>query len=258
MTVVTATIGDDLPLSTRLRFAVRRMLRRAKYGLGHHPALLPVLLRLTPEGTDKGIDDTTNLVIEGFPRSGNTFAVRGLEHVYGDRLHIASHAHHPSQITKAVRLGLPCVLVVRRPLDALASYLIAGPHGLPKQVLREYAEYHEEVEPLAPQLLVVTFEEVTTDLPAVARRIRERWGLALEPFRICESDRDAIFERISREHARHHPREPVERGAGRPSPQRAALNRRIRDVLLQPEHAAGLARCDAVFARLVEGHHPPR
>jgi hypothetical protein len=248
--LVTATLAEHLPITTRLRFAVRRLLRRGKYMVGRHRILLPLLLWLTPQGRRKGITPSTNLVIEGFPRSGNTFAVRALEHVYGDRLRIASHAHHPSQIDQAITLGLPCVLVIRPPLDVLASYLIAGPHGLPKQVLREYVEYHSDVEAFAQNLLVVTFDDVTRHLPRVAARISARWGFDLEPFTLTAADRAAIFDRISEEHERHHPREPIELGAGRPSSERHELNARIREVLCEAQHADALARCDAVFERL--------
>ena len=59
------------------RYRVRRLLRHGKYMIGHDPIFLPILLRLTPMGISKEITDHTDIVVEGFPRSGNTFTVFG-------------------------------------------------------------------------------------------------------------------------------------------------------------------------------------
>ena len=50
---------------------------RTKNFFGHEPIFLPILLRLTPLGTSRQITPATDLVIEGFPRSGNTFTTFG-------------------------------------------------------------------------------------------------------------------------------------------------------------------------------------
>ena len=50
----------------------RRVMRIGKYAAGHNAVTLPLLLRATPEGTARAITDETALVVEGFPRSGNT------------------------------------------------------------------------------------------------------------------------------------------------------------------------------------------
>lgn len=235
---------------TAVRDALRRQLRWAKYVVGHDRRLLPVLVRLTPQGVEKQITDSTNLVIEGFPRSGNTFTVFALRHVYGDRVSIASHVHHPGQIKEAVHRGLPCVLVVRPPIDTLASYLIAGPHGRPRQVLKEYRYYHREVARLADDVVVATFDQVTNDPAAVVARVARRWSLPLEPFTLSAADTEAIFERISAEHRRHHPRSQVEMAAGRPSQQRADVNQRHRDALSRPSLAPLVGECERLYADL--------
>jgi hypothetical protein len=233
-----------------LRDAVRRQLRLAKYVVGHDRRLLPVLVRLTPEGASKQITGTTDLVVEGFPRSGNTFTVFALRHVYGDDLSIASHVHHPGQIKEAVHRGLPCLLVVRPPVDTLASYLIAGPHGRPRQVLKEYRYYHRDVARLLDHVVVATFDQITNDLPGVVARVAQRWSLPLVPFTLSDADVDAVFERISEEHRRHHPRGQVEMAAGRPSTQRGDLNAQHRRALVQPELASLLRECEAIYATL--------
>ena len=212
--------------------------------------MLPVLWRLTPGGLDKAITAQTKLVIEGFPRSGNTFATYAIRHFAGPGLSIASHAHHIGQIKLAIRRGIPCVVVVRPPLETLASYLIAGPHCRPKDVFREYAIYYKQLLNLTHGISVVGFDQLTSDLPRVAERISRRWGTSLPIYDVSENDKAMIFEQIERVHGRNHPRAPFERGVARPSPDRNELNIEIRSLLLQEKYRKEMDRCQKVFEEL--------
>ena len=51
--------AEPLNPSFRVRVLWRHLLRRVKYLLGREPALLPILLRLTPLGTSRRITATS-------------------------------------------------------------------------------------------------------------------------------------------------------------------------------------------------------
>jgi len=63
----------------------------------------------------------TAIVIEGSPRSANTFSYCLAKELCpaGD---IASHTHRIASIKAAIRLDLPCVVLVRNPVDAVTSW----------------------------------------------------------------------------------------------------------------------------------------
>ena len=170
------------PRLARGPLKARRLLRTGKNALGHDPVFLPILLRLTPLGTSRQITDHTELVIEGFPRSGNTFTVLCLQDVAQNQLLLSSHVHHPSQLKLAVDRGVPTVLVVREPVAALSSYLTFGQHGRPADVFREYYLYHRELIPYADRVLILDFEEIISDMPAIIERINCRFSMVLPPF----------------------------------------------------------------------------
>jgi hypothetical protein len=224
-----------------VKAAVRRGLRHGKYFVGDHPALLPILLRATPEGTDKGITDRTELVIEGFPRSGNTFAVFAVKHAEGRPIDIASHVHHPAQVMLGVRKGLPTLVVIREPVGALASYLIAGAHGRPEAVLREYIRYHRTLLPYRDGFVVGRFEEVTKDLNVVIDRINARFGSSFRPFDQSPENVDAVFAAIEEHHLRTHPRQHAASVVPRPKGERDETNRRHVEALTSDALAPLLA-----------------
>jgi hypothetical protein len=212
----------------------RRMLRRGKYALGHDPVFLPILLRLTPLGISRQITAHTDLIVEGFPRSGNTFTVFALQNAAQNQLQLSSHVHHPSQVKLAVERGIPTVLVVREPIAVLASYLTYGQHGRPADVFKEYYSYHQELVPYADRVLIVDFDEISSDMPAIVDRINQRFSLQIPPFEQSPENIDHVFGEIARQHQLIHPGLDADHVAPRPMTARKELNERNRNDLLDP------------------------
>jgi hypothetical protein len=227
--------------SVELRFLLRRLLRRGKFLLGHDPVFLPIFMRLTPLGTSREITEHTDLVVEGFPRSGNTFTVFALQDAADYRLRIASHVHHPSQVKLAVTRGVPTVLVVREPVSALSSYLTFGQHGLPGSVLKEYSGYLRELVPYVDLVLVCDFTEVVTDLSGIIDRINDRFSTSIPHFDQSPENVDKVFEEIARQHRLLHYRQDPVHVVPRPSADRRDISERARSGILDPRHEALLA-----------------
>lgn len=69
------------------------------------------------------VTESSDIVIDGYPRSGNTFLYSYIK-LYSNARNIAHHLHNFTQIIMGIKLQKHCVIVVRNPLDAIASYLI--------------------------------------------------------------------------------------------------------------------------------------
>ncbi|MGH9172167.1 MAG: hypothetical protein ACRD0Z_15065 [Acidimicrobiales bacterium] len=220
------------------RERLQRAMRRGKYLVGRDPALLPILLRLTPLGLSRKITGSTSLVVEGFPRGGNTFMVFVLQDAVDHALRISSHCHLPAQVKHAVHLGIPTVLVVREPVELLASYLVYGPHATAAEVLKEYTTYHRQLVPYLEQLLVVDFEEITTDMSAVIARINERYHLGIPNWEHSQDNVQRIFADIDAHHAMVHPRLEHHRGVPHPSHLKDEAKEQYRAELLSPHNTA--------------------
>lgn len=207
---------------TEARHLIRRLLRRGKYFTGDRPWLLPINIRFTPEGASRSITDATELVIEGFPRSGNTFAVFAFRHAQADDVSVASHIHHLAPLKIAIDRKLPVLAVVRPPLPCLASYLVAGPHARPQGVLKEYIHHHRGVLTLADELVIATFDQVTTDLSGVIDRLNQRFGTSFLPFEHSQANETVVFEAIANYHGRIHRRKEATRVVPTPTEDRKA------------------------------------
>jgi|AntRauTorcE11897_2_1112592.scaffolds.fasta_scaffold11569_2 hypothetical protein len=69
----------------------------------------------------------TDIVIEGFPRVGNTFFVVAFQKLSEKKLTIAHHVHLTCQIKEALASKKPIIVLVRDPIDAVVSLKIREP-----------------------------------------------------------------------------------------------------------------------------------
>lgn len=106
--------------------------------LGRSPAAFIAMFGLVNDRARLTRADT-ELVIEGFPRSGNSFSVFAFSNFGADALRLAHHVHSPSLIVLAARYRLPAVVLIRAPDDAVtASLANIRTHTVP-DLMRAYA-----------------------------------------------------------------------------------------------------------------------
>jgi glycosyltransferase involved in cell wall biosynthesis len=229
------------------RALVRRSLRRARRLLGDDPRFLPIVLRATPIGPNRAVTRETDLVVEGFPRSGNTFAHFAATVAEPDA-RIVSRVHTPSQVKQAVRLMVPTLLVIRSPIPTIASLSVATTHVPFRSVLHEYIHHYEQLLPLVDDVVVATFDEVTTDFDRVIDALNERFGLGFRPFGHTPDRVAEVFRRIERHHTEHWGQDrrllPV------PAEERGNLSARIRRDLERPEFESLVAEAQSVHDAL--------
>lgn len=250
------SVDDPSAPFTRDSFAYRsrRVLRRIREVLGDDPVWLPVVLRATPTGTVRQITEATQIVIEGYPRSGNTFAFFALKHaeaLAGREVQIASHVHTPSQVKLAVQLHEPTLLVIREPLDAVVSLLIAAPHVRFASAINEWIHHHEELLPYRDGFVVGTFRQVTSNFGLVTDAVNERFGTSFARFNPTDEDTEAVFAAIEKNHEVLHG--GTENVVPRPSELRKAEKQWLLDQLSAPRYAAILDHASGVYTAMTSG-----
>lgn len=119
--------------------------------------------------------DRTDICIEGYPRSANTWTVYMFEQA-NQALHIGHHTHAIANIARALRFGIPTIILIRNPIDAITSAVIAQNRGDIDGEISYYLAFYSWVELRADALIVAEFEEVISDLNCVIRRVNEKCG----------------------------------------------------------------------------------
>ena len=179
--------------ATRGASVARRLRQTLSLGLADHPRLFYPVMRRRAAFKAVLISDRTGLVIEGYPRSGNTFAVTAVQFAQEHPLNIARHTHAPAQVMEAARRGLPTLLLVRDPRDACVSLVLRDPDISLAFALRRYVRFYSRVAPFWKSYIVASFAQVTTDLSIVVERLNVRFSMGLAPFVHTPENCDRVF-----------------------------------------------------------------
>jgi hypothetical protein len=168
-----------------LKFEVRAHLKR-------RPMVYIPLSRLR-QGTADERDPTrfsdpnavradTEIVIEGFYSSANTFAVVAFRLAQDRPVKMAHHLHAAAQLSAAAKLGVPTMVIIREPRAACTSRVVRHPPISLSQAMREYVDFYEEVSKRLPTSFIATFGAVTADFGAVIDRFNVRFGTSFRRF----------------------------------------------------------------------------
>lgn len=176
--------------------------------MGRHPGLYIGLLRLKRRNhwsRDWLVRPDSPVVIEGFPRSGNSFAHSAFRRANPEVQPIATHVHHEAQVVLACRWQRPCLVLIREPAAAVISLGALGvadalshgrraPTRLPwRSYLRAYERFYRTLLPWRHAMVIATFETVTTRIDACVEALNERFGTGFSPPPTDAGTRDRIF-----------------------------------------------------------------
>lgn len=173
-----------------LRFWARDTLGGADAGLR--------IIKLHPRLRDKVIRKDSVMCVEGFPRCANSF----LYEIISSRMphqHIAHHVHVSTQVLQALKYAVPSVVVIREPLDAVASLLAVTDGRLsPNLALSSYIRFYESVDKHVDKVYVADFPRVTKETLTVLQEIDQRFGTRLSAVGFVDADKDSVMDRLVR------------------------------------------------------------
>jgi hypothetical protein len=151
------------------------------------PAARRVYAALQPKIRGGVVTDRTELVLEGYPRSANTYALAAFRCANGNGPVVADHLHAASSVVEGASRGLPVIVVVRDPVDAAAS-LIQRQHVRPVTALEAYVRFHTAIRPHLDHVVVSDFEVTTSSFGSAIEAANARFGTSFAPYRRTEAN----------------------------------------------------------------------
>ncbi|HMO06186.1 MAG TPA: hypothetical protein PKD10_00885 [Paracoccaceae bacterium] len=190
------------------------------------------------------------LVIEAYPRSGSSFALRAFRQCNPDLAgRVGTHIHSAAHVTEAVRLGVPALVLIRTPDQAVPSLVALGiqtgtvvPRDsaqslrMVRLALDRYIRFHRALLALAERVAVADFSQVISDFGQVIARVNDRFGTDFAVFDHKPEAVDAILRR-SRRHLG-------------PDPDRETVKERLQATYRCDEMARRRAEALALYQRL--------
>jgi hypothetical protein len=255
---------------------IRRIRHRARTQVFEYPAIyLPFARHKYRRHSPEVIGPDTELVIDGYFRSANTFSVHAFQLSQVKPVRLAHHLHAPAQLIRAARRGIPALLLLRNPDGAILSELLYDDVALP-DALDAYTRFYTSLLSYLDSFVIGDFEQVTHDFGAVIRQVNARFGTNFAEFSHTEETARQCFElmnyrgtmsetvfafesgMISPEELRRQlpalaqlPQAPQLRQAWVPTEERARLREPLRERLLDPGMAQRRGRAQAIYRRVL-------
>lgn len=196
------------------------------------------------------VEPDTDLIIEGYQSCGNTFARKAMEHA-NPKIRIASHSHSWAHVARGLRLGKPVVVLLRHPLDAVASHAVRMRLDDLDRELRRYNRFYRRVSTMSESLVLAPFEVTANRFCDVISQVNARFSTRFtlfdhnDPVAVAE-----VFAEMEREVLSSPPELDLVWRIARPSPERGEASREMR-ARLTDRHQPALARCEAVYDELL-------
>ena len=176
--------------------------------MGAHPNLFFPLFRPRSAFNDLLVTKKTDICIEGFPRSANSFSVQAFRYAQPESVRVAHHTHVPANAMRACEWQIPTVILIRSPADAIVSRVALAKevrmteHGVesPQQRIsfstwiHSWRSFYRALVPYRDrqQLLVAPFAAVIQDMGRVIEHVNAHFGTSFVPFEHTEENVSAV------------------------------------------------------------------
>lgn len=236
---------DGIHAPRGLRPALRRLRWEVRSLAGRYPILCRWLVRRSGEYPTA----RTEIVIEGFPRTGNTFAVIAFQAAQPRVVSIAHHVHAPAPVIEAARRGIPALVLIREPEEAILSLVLRLPYMTPRQALRSYLRFYRPLQRVRDSFVLGRFQDVVDDLGSAIRQVNRRFGTDFVSFESTKANLERVMAELDQWDVNTFGEGPeLEQGRARPSDRRAAF----KDALRPAYRAPRLRRLRSEAERLYE------
>ena len=229
------------------------LVTRCQYEVSTRLSDYPLFDRLRARSAAKRVTSQTDIVIEGFPRSANSFSVAAFQLAQPTPVEIADHLHLPLQIREGVRLNKPVIALVRTPIDAVVSLHIREPYISLRQGLLAYRVFYRSIAQLSDRFVIATFEEVTSDFGQVIERVNQRFGSNFTPFDHTSENVEQVWQKIEAGQAvRKWSAQEVERKATYPVEGRKSIAAELKDELQSSRYQSAVRETQQIYEQFLE------
>jgi len=236
------------------------IITRFKHYIRNNPTLFRILWKRQETSFFKRrvLRPKDDIVIEGFPRSGNTFATYAFHAAYEDKsnLKIGNHFHSPAQFSLAKKYNIPALLLIRKPIDAVTSLTIYHNESNPKKYLLSYIYFHSPLIKIQSSFTTAKFEDVISNMGNIIENVNLQFN---SNFNIPNHDQgfsDKIIKNIEQDRIKRlnlfGDKESSELRATIPSEKKNQLKKQIRSQLETTEYQTLIARANELYNTITE------
>ncbi len=149
-----------------------------KYSLIYQLIILKSQIKRILNGkspSERLITKDTELVIDGFQGSANSFATATFKNSQTKSVKLAHHLHSPAQIIEAINQDIPIILFIREPIGAILSLTSRWSYISVNSGLKSYIDFYSKLEPFTDKYIVSNFEQTTQYFDLIVQKTNRKF-----------------------------------------------------------------------------------
>lgn len=244
-------VSEDKSNRNDFRYNIRRYLRKSPF-LFMPFARWKWKIWHKKHGFESGsipADNSTDILIEGFPRSGNTFASTAFKISQDKYVKVAHHLHSAGHVIYAVKNNIPCLVLVRRPEDAILSLLLYDGNITIKHALLDYISFYESIKSYRNGYVLANFDSVVSNFGKVVEIINAKFNKEFNIFVHSQENVKKVFEEIKTGSRNTYGTEEV---SVVPTTKRKSEKEKIRSCYHQNQNYSLKKRADQLYNEIID------
>ena len=171
---------------------------RIRYFIGVFVGEVPFLFRIVfyRKNKDQIFSKDKDIIIEGYPRSANSFCHVAFKQAQVKEIKAAHHIHAPAQILLGLKYQKPVILLIRDPLDAIRSHLIRNSSLTPWLAAYGYYRFYKKLINKSAKFVIAPFEIVINDFGKVIENINHKYNTDFLSFQNTEKNIQKVFNGV--------------------------------------------------------------
>ncbi len=171
---------------------------RIRYFIGIYIGEIPLLFRIFfSHGNKVSIcSKDTDIVIEGYPRSANSYCHIAFKQAQKRKIKAAHHIHAPGQVLLGLKYNKPVIVLLRDPLDAIRSHLIRNSSLTPRLAAYGYYRFYKKLLNRSSEFVIAPFEVVINDIGEIFENVNVKYNTDFLTFNNSEENLQKVVEGI--------------------------------------------------------------
>jgi len=226
--------GIVLYLTGLQSYTIATVLKKVKKNIlflgsfaGNYRVCLPVFRLFRSRFPDMAAA-STDICIDGYPRSGNTYFVSAFLD-WNQGLSVSHHTHLAGNVMYALKRDIPTVVLIRGPEDAVTSVLVWDGLLNTTVALASYIHFYHRLWKHRENFLGLSFDEVTKQPDICVQKINRRFNRQFFSKALSAKEDEKIRARLTRVDLR------CARGtfnSSLPNPQKSQLKKELSERVL--------------------------
>ena len=212
------------------------------------PALYFAFALISPKIARNRARRNSDLILEGFPRSANSYSLNFFRNCQSDTYRIAHHLHAPAQVVYGCQHGIPCMVLIRNPEDAFCSLKVMSPDVSFAEMIADYCSFYEVAWQYREKIYFAIFEDVVNDFNPSILAFNDRFGTTFQSANDTEEKVAETFETLQEYNKTEKKGNQWELPI--PTEEKNQKKQAIRDDLLN-NHREGLENCRRIYERII-------